>query len=109
MTDYIETVKRVLGEELANAVLGDTAFPALSKTLARLEAAGRNPGQLLRQAAQRHELDTAASTAKVLNHRIQLMTAVAGVDNHYSQRGSTPTSMPAHPLRSPTREAGLRR
>jgi ATP-dependent exoDNAse (exonuclease V) alpha subunit len=75
--DYIETVNRVLGEGLADAVIQDAAFPTLSKTLARLEAAGHNPGQMLRRAAQRHELDTAASVAKVLNHRIEVMTAMA--------------------------------
>ncbi|WP_246456504.1 MobF family relaxase [Nocardioides mesophilus] len=76
--DYIETVNRVLGEGLADAVIHDAAFRTLSKTLARLEAAGHDPGRMLRRAAQRHELDTAASVAKVLNHRIEVMTAMAG-------------------------------
>ena len=106
--DYIETVKRALGEELAKAVIDDAAFPTLSKTLARLEEAGRDPGQVLRQAAQRHELDTAASVAKVLNHRIELMAEMADVGSGDSPRRSPSAPLAARPPQPPTRGAALR-
>lgn len=44
---YTETVNRARGQELASAVIDDTAFPILSKTLARLQAAGRDVAQVL--------------------------------------------------------------
>ena len=104
--DYSETVKRVLGERLASAVIRDAAFPALSKTLARLEAAGCDPGHLLRQAAQRHELETAASVAQVLNHRIELMAGRADAGSGKSVRRLHPEPMATRPPRPPTPAAG---
>ena len=106
--DYSETVKRALGEELAKAVIDDAAFPTLSKTLASLEAAGRNPGQVLRQAAQRHELDTAASVAKVLNHRIELMASLIDMGSGDSPGRPRSAPMGHRPPQAPTRGASLR-
>lgn len=107
-TDFSETVRRALGEKLATTVIDDDAFPTLSKTLARLEKDGHDPGQTLRRAAQRHELDTAASVAKVLNHRIELMAKVADVDGGDSPRRSPSAPLAARPPQAPTRGAALR-
>ena len=76
---HIGTVTRALGRNTARKVINDPAFPTLTQTLAVLEKAGHDPVQSLRQAAQRHELQSAESVAKVLNHRLELMTV--GVDD----------------------------
>ncbi|MET9812598.1 mobilization protein [Streptomyces sp. NPDC006355] len=54
----------------ADRILADTAWPALTTTLARAETAGQNPRQLLAEVAARRELDTADRPAEVLNWRI---------------------------------------
>jgi hypothetical protein len=71
---HIGTLTRALGPAMAKDVTNDPAFPTLTQTLALLERTGLDPVESLRQAAQRHELESARSVAKVLNHRLELMT-----------------------------------
>lgn len=54
----------------ADRILADPAWPALTTTLARAEAAGHNPRQLLAEVGAERELDTAERPAEVLNWRI---------------------------------------
>ncbi|GAA2639677.1 relaxase/mobilization nuclease domain-containing protein [Streptomyces vastus] len=56
----------------ADRVLADPAWPALTTTLARAEAAGHTPRRLLAEVAARRELDTADRPAEVLNWRITI-------------------------------------
>ncbi|MEU9008401.1 mobilization protein [Streptomyces sp. NPDC048479] len=55
---------------LADRILADPAWPALTTTLARAETAGHNPRRLLAEVAAQRELDTAGQPAEVLNWRI---------------------------------------
>ena len=68
---------------MASDVINDPAFPTLTQTLAVLEKTGHDPVRSLRQAAERHELQSAESVAKVLNHRLELITA--NVDDRWIQ------------------------
>ncbi len=89
---HIGTVTRALGTTMAREVTNDPAFSALSHTLALLERTGRDPLESLRQAARRHELESARSVARVLDHRINLMTAddtPAGQTRDSSNFGAT--------------------
>ena len=74
-TSHVRTVTRALGPAMAAEVINDPAFADLALGLAGLEKTGRDPVQTLREASERHELESAKSVASVLNHRIKLMTA----------------------------------
>lgn len=57
--------------EHAERILADPGWPALATVLAHAEAGGHKPHQLLKEAADRRELGTAHSPARVLITRIQ--------------------------------------
>ncbi|WP_372515729.1 relaxase/mobilization nuclease domain-containing protein [Streptantibioticus ferralitis] len=59
--------------EQADRILADPAWPALTTTLARAESSGHRVGEVLAEAAEQRELDTAHSLAEVLNWRISAM------------------------------------
>jgi len=59
----------------AEQVIEDTAFDALTATLAEAEAAGHDPERLLQQAADQRALDDADSATRVLIWRIQCLSA----------------------------------
>ncbi|MFJ2719148.1 mobilization protein [Streptomyces sp. NPDC087437] len=87
----------------AQQVLDDHAWAALVTTLADAEAAGHEPGVLLKQAADQRTLDDARSPARTLTWRIQRLTErpvpdrrepPAGVHTVMGTR-KTPTPSPA--------------
>lgn len=55
----------------AERILADENWPALAVVLADAEAGGHKPHQLLKEAAEQRELDTARRPARVLITRIQ--------------------------------------
>ncbi|WP_409058881.1 relaxase/mobilization nuclease domain-containing protein [Streptomyces sp. SYP-A7185] len=55
----------------AERILTDENWPALAAVLAEAEAGGHKPHQLLKEAAEQRELDTARRPARVLITRIQ--------------------------------------
>ncbi|MFF3825608.1 relaxase/mobilization nuclease domain-containing protein [Streptomyces griseus] len=55
----------------AERILADENWPALAAVLADAEAGGHEPHQLLKEAAEQRELDTARRPARVLITRIQ--------------------------------------
>ncbi|MBT2489126.1 mobilization protein [Streptomyces sp. ISL-96] len=61
--------------EHAEQIVEDAAFSTLTGALAKAEAAGHDPEQLLRQAADQRALDNARSPARTLAWRIQRLSA----------------------------------
>lgn len=73
-----EQARRVLARDVraavpdhAERILADENWPALATVLADAEAGGHKPQQLLKEAAEQRELDTAHRPARVLITRIQ--------------------------------------
>ena len=73
-----DQARRVLASDVraavpdhAERILTDPAWPALATVLADAEARGRQPHQLLKEAAAQRELTTARQPARVLITRIQ--------------------------------------
>ncbi|MEU9365340.1 mobilization protein [Streptomyces avermitilis] len=73
-----EQARRVLARDVraavpdhAERILADENWPALATVLADAEAGGHKPHQLLKEAAEQRELDTAHRPARVLITRIQ--------------------------------------
>ena len=71
-----------------------------AQTLASLEKTGRHdPVLTLRHASRRHELESAKSVARVLNHRLRLMTSSdarrATERQRQLQRTESTTDMPS--------------
>jgi hypothetical protein len=110
---HIGTVTRALGTAMARDVINGPAFPTLTQTLAVLEKAGQDPVQTLRRAAMRHELETAESVAKVLNHRLELVTANVDASSPVATTDPTPPrrtcSVSAVPGREPDTDVAARR
>jgi conjugative relaxase-like TrwC/TraI family protein len=69
---HTRIITRALGNSLGRRVLDDPALPRLVLALHRTETRGCDPADELRRAAARHELDSAASLARVLSHRLGL-------------------------------------
>jgi conjugative relaxase-like TrwC/TraI family protein len=63
-------VREALGDDIADDVLDDDAWPTLRDRLAAHEHAGVDVETLVRTSAADRELDTADSVAQVLHHRI---------------------------------------
>ncbi|MFZ5848871.1 MAG: MobF family relaxase [Actinomycetota bacterium] len=103
---HIGTVTRALGTTIARDVINDPAFSTLTQTLAALEKTGHDPVRSLRRAAQRHELQSAESVAKVLNHRLELIApSVKGVTEGASP--VAPTDLTLRRTRSGSVSPGL--
>ncbi len=90
---YARTLHEVLPHH-AEQILTETAWPALTATLAAAEAAGHNPVTVLQRAAQKRPLDDAKSASEVLVWRIQRLG-----DRHVSssQTRATPDRTPRVP------------
>ncbi|MCD5316139.1 MobF family relaxase [Kineosporia babensis] len=69
-TVYSGLLGPVIGSRLAQKATTETAWPALQNTLRRLDDAGHNPAELLRQVASRRELTNARSISSVLTWRL---------------------------------------
>ena len=66
-----DAVRRTLPDSTADRLLAADGWPALAATLHQAQRHGPNPADLLRQAAQPRELDTADDPATVLAWRIR--------------------------------------
>ncbi|WP_435217111.1 relaxase/mobilization nuclease domain-containing protein [Streptomyces sp. bgisy034] len=84
--------------ELAEQVLAEPGWYALAATLADVERAGHDPATLLAEAAERRELDTAASISDVLVWRLRRMAdlpADASTAPEHTAAAPTATRGPA--------------
>lgn len=87
--------------ELADRILAEPGWPALTATLSEAQAAGHNPNTLLTQAAARRELETAERVSDVLVWRLRLMAGLpADPQNAQGQRATG-----KHVVASPERTA----
>ncbi|MEU6010712.1 mobilization protein [Streptomyces sp. NPDC047453] len=81
----------------AQAVLADSAWPALRTRLAQIERDGEDPADVLAAVAARRELGTADSVAEVLTWRL---------DGWRKQRGAAAAATGKNPSTTPTGGAG---
>ncbi|WP_329570402.1 relaxase/mobilization nuclease domain-containing protein [Streptomyces sp. NBC_01361] len=97
----------------ADRVLADSAWAALTTTLARAETAGHNARNLLAKVAAQRELDGAERPAEVLNWRITAQPSRRAEAARRRSSARVTSSMPAAPRRSapsvPTRLGERRR
>jgi hypothetical protein len=109
VTRYEATLRNVLPTH-ADRILTDPAWPALTTVLRRAETSGRRPAELLAEAAEGRELDTAELPAQVLIWRIDnasdrrrtAATATSTVParrNTPSASAPLPADLKAHPTR----------
>ncbi|MGW5197985.1 relaxase/mobilization nuclease domain-containing protein [Streptomyces spiralis] len=79
----------------AQQVFNDHAWAALATALADAQAAGHEPGTLLKQAAAQRTLDDARSPARALAWRVQRLTRRAVADAQKAPT-SSPAARPSH-------------
>ncbi|MBB1259394.1 mobilization protein, partial [Streptomyces sp. OF8] len=114
---HIRHVQEVVPHH-AERVVADSAFHALTATLAAAEAAGHNPQQLLGQATDQRALDDARHPARVLVWRIERLSAgpvpnsrVLAARSRSTRRplgSSTPAPQAATPATLPSPKARRR-
>ncbi|MFE8912986.1 mobilization protein [Streptomyces globisporus] len=94
--------------ELADRILAEPGWPALSATLAEAQAAGHNPATLLSQAAARRELGTAERVSDVLVWRLRRVAdlpADPGNSQGLPARGKYAVTSPKQAAQTGTRLA----
>lgn len=102
-----EESRRVLAHDVraavpdhADRILADDAWPALATLLADVEALGRKPHRLLKEAAAQRELGTARQPARVLIVRIQ-HTGRTAAPNRFAEASRRRTTRAWNPTGSP--------
>ncbi|MFF4762790.1 relaxase/mobilization nuclease domain-containing protein [Streptomyces sp. NPDC001292] len=101
---HIHHIRRAVPEH-AEQVLADPAIDALTAALAKAEALGHNPEQLLKQAAGQRALDDARSPAGTLAWRMQRFSARPAPSAHARAAQARNAS---RPKRAPAQSAGSR-
>ncbi len=84
-----EAVRRTLPDSTADRLLTADNWPALAATLHQARHQGQTPAELLQQAAESRELDTADHPAAVLAWRIRQLAGLAPVAPPRRKRTAT--------------------
>ena len=90
-TTYGGALGQALGSRLAQKAIRESAWPAVQAALGRLEAAGYDPADVLKQVTNRRELSSARSIGSVLAWRLGEQELVrAGAAFQPSPTGANP-------------------